>query len=140
MLAQVALLVDFVQQTALAIPALDRVEVLHASLPRADVAHLDDDERVLVCGPSREEHVCVQLPRRALNAITEVLDQRGRGRPMEATANISNQYIAAVSGPEESGALDEISREYHRNGECARLVTRRYAEGGTCTTQGPPQI
>lgn len=100
LLVQVALLVDLVQQTALAVPAGDRLEVLHALLPRADVAHLDDDERVLVGGAGGEQHVRVQLARRAFDAVAEVLDERGRGGAVEAAAS-SAKYVKCDSEREE---------------------------------------
>ena len=86
LLVQEALLVHLVQQAALPIPARDRLQVLHALRLRADVAHLDHDERVLVRGPGGEQDVCVELARAALDAVAEVLDQRGRCRAVEAAA------------------------------------------------------
>lgn len=87
LLVQVALLVDLVEETALAVPAGDGVEELDALLLRAGVAHLDDDKRVLVGRAGGEQHVGVELARGALDAVAEVLDQRGGRRAVEAAGH-----------------------------------------------------
>lgn len=80
-----ALLIHLVQQALLAAPRRDRVEVLLAARARPDEADLHDHERVLVRGARREQHVGVQLARRALDAVAEVPDERPGGRAVEAT-------------------------------------------------------
>ena len=85
---QKALLRDLVQHTRRSVPALDRLQKLLALLRRANVAQLHHDQRALVLRARRQQHVRVQLPRRRLHAVAEVLDERGGGRWMEVTRKI----------------------------------------------------
>lgn len=84
LLLQETLLVHLVQQTPLAVPAQDRIQKLLTVLLRAKIAHLNHDQRVLVCRSGRQENISIQLPRHAFDAVAEVLDQRGRRRAVEA--------------------------------------------------------
>lgn len=59
LLVEVALLVYLVEQAALAIPTGDCVEVFNTLFFRPDIAHLDDDQRILVFGPRRQQDVRV---------------------------------------------------------------------------------
>jgi hypothetical protein len=72
LLAQERLLVHLVKQAALACPRTESLEIYEAILLRSDVAYLDHDQRVLVCRAGGKKHVCVELARCALHAITEV--------------------------------------------------------------------
>jgi hypothetical protein len=86
-LVQERLLVHLVEQAALAGPRAERLEVLKALFLRADVAHLDYDERVLVCRAGGEKDVCVKLARCALDTITEVPQKRRCSRTVEAASH-----------------------------------------------------
>ena len=149
LLVQETLLIDLVQKTALAVPARDRLEELEALLLRADVAHLDHDERVLVRGPGGEEHVRVELAWGAFDAVAEVLDERGCCCAVEAAVGASVSTAAEEkpgqrceegrgSDTEGMDALDEVAGEDDGDGKRACLVAGRDAERGSCATHGPP--
>ena len=77
----------FIKKTLFAGPRGERLEVFQTLLLWANVAHLDYHQRILVCRSSGEKHIGVKLPRRALDAITEVAQKRRCGRAVEAAGH-----------------------------------------------------
>ena len=57
---------------------------------RPDIAHLDHHERVLVRRAGREEYVGVQLARRSLDAVSDVLDEGCGGSAVESAIGIAS--------------------------------------------------
>ena len=84
---QETLLVDFVEQARLTVPRRYRSQIFSALFLGSDIAHLDDDERVLSRGTGCEQDVGVQLARGALDAVAEVFDERGRCCTSESAVN-----------------------------------------------------
>ena len=75
LLIQERFLVHLVQQTTLAIPAGDCLQILHSLLLWPNIAHLYHNEGILARRSSGEEHICIKFPRRLLYTITEMPDQ-----------------------------------------------------------------
>ena len=85
LLVQKRLLVHLVQQTGLAIPARDRLQVLQSFFLWPDITHLYHHQGILVRGSSGEKHVGIELPGCLLHTVTEVLDQGWGSRFVEPT-------------------------------------------------------
>ena len=87
-----------IKKTLLAGPGAECLEVLETLLLWSYVAHLDHDQRILVRRSCGEKHICVKLPRRALDAITKVAQKRRCSRTMEAACHVMGSTVRGPPG------------------------------------------
>lgn len=91
------LLVDLVEEATLAIPGRYGSEVLLSLLFWTNVAHLDNDQRILAGGTGGEDYICIQLAGCTLDAVAEVFYERRRSGFVKAAVRMS-LYKLACSG------------------------------------------
>jgi hypothetical protein len=139
LLVQKRLLVHLVQQTTLAIPAGDRLQVLHSLLLRPNITHLYHDQGILVRGSSGEEHIRIELPGCLLHTVTEVLDQRRGGRFVEPTVR-NGMVSLARTVTEMNHELEKVSCKHHGDRERSCDVPSSNTEAWASTFDCPPEI
>ena len=101
-----------IEKTLLAGPGTECLQVLKSLFLWTDIAHLDYNERILVCRSGGEKHIGVKFPRGAFNTITEVAQKRRCSRTVEAASHGTG---SAVSGPHrDTGRRLTISDCQHR--------------------------
>lgn len=91
LLMQERLLVHFIEQATFTVPGGNGLKKFLSLYFRPNIAHLDDDEGVLTFRSRREENIGIELPRRAFDTVTEMLDERRRSGSVEATVEIEHR-------------------------------------------------
>lgn len=106
-----------------------------------NIAHLNDDERVLVRRSGSEQNIGVELTRCAFDAVTEMFDKRRGSCAVKTAAMIQSVGTSRKKGNEtKKFSLDEISSEDYWNWESSCFVACYDTKGRACASKCPPKI
>ena len=93
LLRQETLLANFVQKTRLAIPTCNGLQEGATFRLWSDITHLNNDERSFPSRAGGQKDICIELARRSLDAVTEMLYQGCCCSRIEITAKVTIEVL-----------------------------------------------